>query len=231
MPGSRKVTIGSFPCRLPTVHHPVAVALDLPGMDASAARVEAELGAHAGADRDKCRGYFPTLEGVPGIDSDLPACHAFSSRFPLIRHGGAAYRFNFVRLSLKRQSVDPAYHLDSDRATALSGDVTTLKRRRVLRLMLNLSSLSERTLRYLDVDPDGVDLVTEGSYVRVADPCTLSTRALTAAIPARCGSRVAGLVFAANLVLHSGVDNAHGHFVAAYGIDEPDDTTSIGCPA
>jgi hypothetical protein len=33
-------------------------------------------------------------------------------------------------------------------------------------------------------------------------------------------------VFAANLVLHSGVDDVTGHFVAAYGIDEIDHNTS-----
>jgi hypothetical protein len=149
----------------------------------------------------------------------------------MIRHGGTEYGFNFLRLSLKQQSVDPAYHLDSDAATALSGDITTLTQRRVVRLMLNLRSRSDRALHYLDVDPWCVDLVAEGSYVRGADPRTLSTRALRAVIPARRGSYVAGLLFAANLVLHSGVDNTDGHFVAAYGIDAMDDTGFLGRPA
>jgi hypothetical protein len=225
------VTIGPFPCRLSAIHHPVPVALDLPRVDENAATVELELGAHAALDRDKCWGYFPALKGWSGIDSELSACRAFASCLPLIRHNGDEYRFNFLRLSLKQQSIDPAYHLDSDAATALSGDVTTLKQRRVVRLMLNLSSRIERTLHYLDVDPYCVDLAVEGSYVRAADPRKLSTRALTTVVPARRGSHVAGLLFAANLVLHSGVDNANGHFVAAYGIDALDDTASLGWPA
>jgi hypothetical protein len=205
----------------------VAVVLDLPQVSAYAAALESELGAHAASDPDKCCGYFPALHGVPGIHSDLPACRAFATRLPLIRHGGAGYRFNFLRLSLMRQSADPAYHLDSDAATALSGDLATLEQRRVMRLLLNLSSRRERTLHYLDVDPWCVELTADGSYVRAAHPRELSTRALTAVVQARCGSRVAGLVFAANLVLHSGVDNADGHFVAAYGFDTKDDAVSL----
>lgn len=211
--------------------HPVAVALDLPRLAENAASVAVELGARAAGDRDRCCGYFPALEGVAGIDHDLPACRAFATCLPLISHGGVEYRFNFLRLSLQQQSADPAYHLDSDAATALSGDLTTLSRRRVVRLILNLSSLNQRTLHYLDVDPGGVDLVAEGSYVRVADPRRYSRRALTAVIPARRRSRVAGLLFAANQVLHSGVDNADGHFVAAYGIDAVDEAASGSRPA
>jgi hypothetical protein len=86
-------------------------------------------------------------------------------------------------------------------------------------LLLNLSSQTERTLHFLDVDPHCVDLISDGSYVRVADPHGFRERALTVGIPARSGSCVAGLMFAANLVLHSGVDDASGHLVAAYGID------------
>ena len=70
---------------------------------------------------------LPALEGVHGIDCDLPACRAFAMSLPVIDHGGVEYRFNFLRLSSKQQSADPAYHLDSDAATALSGDVTTLR--------------------------------------------------------------------------------------------------------
>ena len=146
-------------------------------------------------------------------------------------HAGTAYRFNFLRLSLKQQSIEPAYHLDSDAATALTGDVATLKQRRVERLILNLSWRVERTLHYLDVDPYCVDLVAEGSYVRAADPRMLSSRTLTAVIPVRRHSQVAGLLFAANLVLHSGVDNADGHFVAAYGIDTREESAPVKRPA
>ena len=219
------------PSRLSALHHPVAVALDLPGLTGTMAEVETELGARAALDENRCCGYFPGLKGVPGINSDLPACRAFEHRLPSIVHCGVEYRFNFLRLSLIQQSVDPAFHLDSDAATALSGDVTTLRQRRVARLLLNLSLLRERVLHFLDVDPCCVDLISDGSYVRAADPRRLMERSLTVVIPARRGSRVGGLLFAANGVLHSGVDGAGGHFVAAYGIDEMDLTDSSDCPA
>jgi hypothetical protein len=215
--------------RLAAIHHPVAVEIHVPGLAESTAGAELELVARAALDRDRCCGYFPVLEGVHGIDCDLPACRAFARGLPIISHGGRNFRFNFLRLSLKQQSVDPAYHLDSDAATALSGDLTTITRRRVERLLLNLSSRHERTLHYLDVDSRCVEMVTDGSYVRAADPRRLADHALTANIPPRHGSHVAGLLFAANLVLHSGVDDVSGHFIGAYGIDEIDHDTSPDC--
>jgi len=209
--------------RLAARHLPISVAFDIPRLAERAARVELELGAHAAVDRDRCRGYFPALRGVRRIDGDLPACRAFATSFPFIRHAGVEHRFNFLRLSLTPQSADPAYHLDSDTATALTGDVTTLRHRRVARLLVNLSSQCVRTLHYLDVDPSHVDLIADGSYIRAADPRGLAEYALMAAIPPRRGCHVSGLVFTANLVLHSGRDDAGGHFVAAHGIDAMDD--------
>ena len=211
---------------LAAIHRPVAVEIHVPGLAESATDAELELGARAAVDRDGCCGYFPAFDGVEGIDCDLPVCRAFALSLPVIDYGGREYRFNFLRLSLKQQSVDPAYHLDSDAATALSGDVTTLRQRRVERLLLNLSARGGRTLHYLDVDSSCVELVADGSYICAADPGRLADQALTATIPPRSGSYVAGLLFAANLVLHSGVDDLSGHFVAAYGIDEIDYTAS-----
>jgi hypothetical protein len=207
---------------LAAIHRPVAVELYLPGLADSSADVELELGARAALDRDGCCGYFPALEGVDGMDCDLPACRAFAVGLPVIAYDGAEYRFNFLRLSLRQQSVDPAYHLDSDAATALSGDIRTLRQRRVSRLLLNLSTRAARTFHYLDVDSSSVELVADGSYVCAAEPQGLADQAVTATIPPRGGSYVAGLLFAANWVLHSGVNDASGHFVAAYGIDAID---------
>ncbi len=221
----------SIPSRLAATHHPVTIALNLPGLTQSLAEVETELRARAALDQNGCCGYFPALTGEPEINSDLPACRAFEARWPSMRHGGAEYRFNFVRLSLTQQSVDPAFHLDSDAATALGGDVRTLRDRRVVRLLLNLSSQSERALHFIDVEPHCVELVSDGSYVRAADPRGLMERAFTMLIPARSGACVTGVLFAANLVLHSGVDDIDGHFVAAYGIDEVARTGSSDCPA
>lgn len=107
---------------------------------------------------------------MSGIRADLPACGVFAAVLPNISHDGMTYRFNFLRLSLIRQSADPAFHLDSDAATALTGDVGSLNEREVLRLLLNLSRQEERALHYLDVDPGTINLVTEGSYVRAQDP-------------------------------------------------------------
>jgi hypothetical protein len=161
---------------------------------------------------------------VPGIIGDLPACEAFATRLPQITYGGAAYRFNFLRLSLVQQSADAASHLDSDADTAITGDVATLRQRRILRLLINLSTTVERSLHYLDVDPWSVELAAEGSYLCAAQPAALHRYACVTTVPRLRGSRVHAVAFASNLVLHSGVDDERGHFVAAYGT-EPDAET------
>ena len=212
------------PPSLSATHLPVAVTLDLPELIESIMAVETELGARAVLDQNRCRGYFPALEGVRGIDSDLPACREFRDRVPSLEVCGNDYQFNFIRLSSVQQSVEPAFHLDSDAATALSGDVATLRQRRVARLLLNLSSQSGRALHFLDVDPFCVDLASDGSYVRAADPLGLLERARRVVIPARRGSCVGGLLFVASSMLHSGVDDVGGHFVTAYGIDAVDNS-------
>jgi hypothetical protein len=118
-----------------------------------------------------------------------------------------------------QQTAHASYHLDSDAATALTGDVATINHREIRRLLLNLSTRSDRSLHYLNLDPDSVELAVDGSYVRVADPETLRRYSLIATIPRRDGFTVHGLVSASNQVLHSGVDDEHGHFIAAYGIE------------
>jgi hypothetical protein len=197
--------------------HPVGFVMAIPRLAEMAGAAERELRMYARVDRDRCCGYFPALAGFDGIVSELPACIAFARWFPRVNYAGAAYRFSFVRLSLVQQSVDPAFHLDSDADTALTGDVADLAERQVLRLLMNLSTRSDRTLHYLDVDPRSVSLEVEGSYVRAANPARLLRYARIATIPRRCGSTVHGVAFTSNLVLHSGVDDARGHFVAAYG--------------
>lgn len=158
----------------------------------------------------------------PGSKESSASCQRASpslAGFPASSYAGGAYHFSFVRLSLVQQSVDPAFHLDSDADTALTGDVTGLAEREDLRLLINLSTRSDRALHYLDVDPWSVPLEVQGSYVRAANPTDLDRHACTAMVPRRRGSTVHGVAFTSNCVLHSGVDDADGHFVAAYGTE------------
>ncbi len=204
--------------RLPAEFRPAPVTVELP-TTGHADDAESELALYARADEHRCWGYFPSLTGRPGIHTDLPACQAFARTLPEIAVAGARYQFNFIRLSLGCQSQRPAYHLDSDAATALTGDPATLDRRLVGRILLNLSASTERGLYYLDLDAWAVTLTREGSYVRVADQSLERRHAVRAVIPPRSGKIVCGISLVANHVLHSGVDGPLGHFVAAYGYD------------
>lgn len=204
--------------RLLATQRPAPVTVDLPGAR-QAEDAERELARHARADGHRCWGYFPSLTGRPGIRADLPACRDFASALPQITVGGRSYRFNFLRLSLRCQSADPAYHLDTDAATALTGDPATLGRRLVGRLLLNLSTTLERSLYYLDLDASEAAVVWEGAYARAAEQMLGAGRAVRAVIPPRTSTIAHGITFVANQVLHSGVDGPCGHFVAAYGYD------------
>jgi hypothetical protein len=204
--------------RLPAALRPAPVTVCLPTtgqVDAA----ERELRRHARADDQRCWGYFPSLTGQPGIHTNLPACGDFAAALPEVTAAGATYQFNFLRLSLRCQSPEPAYHLDSDAATALTGDPATLGRRLVGRILLNLSTTEERTLHYLDLDISAAALTRQGSYVRAADQTEAARFAVRATIPPRSGRITHGIAFVANQVLHSGVDGPRGHFVAAYGYD------------
>lgn len=207
---------------LKTRFHPEPVEVNLEASRDLVAAAEVELRLAAMEDRDQCCGHFPALAGMSGIRTELPACRLFAEALPAVAHAGMTYRFSFLRLSLVRQSADPAFHLDSDAATALTGDVGSLQERKILRLLLNLSSQEERALHYLDVDPRTTHLVAEGSYVCAKDPERLVTRARVAVIPPRIGTTVHGLAFVSNQVLHSGLDGEHGHFIAAYGVETVD---------
>jgi hypothetical protein len=154
---------------LETGLRPTPVELELELISDVITAAEAELRLGAISDRDRCCGYFPALTEMSGIRTELPACRSFADALPEISHAGMSFGFNFLRISLIRQSADPAFHLDSDAATALTGDVRDLSERVVLRLLLNLSSQDERMLHYLDADPRTTDLVAEGSYVCAAE--------------------------------------------------------------
>jgi hypothetical protein len=205
--------------RLPAALRPGPVTVELPAAR-HAEEAERELARHALADAHRCWGYFPSLTGRAGIHTDLPACRELASALPQVTAAGTSYRFNFLRLSLTCQSTQPAYHLDSDAATALTGDPATLRRRLVGRLLLNLSTTHERSLYYLDLDASAVAVTWEGSYARAADQTLAARHAVRVAIPPRSGTIAHGISFLANHLLHSGVDGPHGHFVAAYGYDD-----------
>jgi hypothetical protein len=207
--------------RLPAHLRPAPVTVEVPA-PSEIDEAERELARHASADSQRCWGYFPSLTGRPGIQTNLPACQQLARTLPEITVAGTRYQFNFLRLSLRCQSTQPAYHLDTDAATALTGDPATLGQRLVGRILLNFSTTQNRHLYYLDLHVATAALTSEGSYVRITDQVLAERRSVRATIRPRSGRIAHGISFAANHVLHSGVDGPSGHFIAAYGYDRAD---------
>lgn len=182
--------------------------------------VQSELTAKCQADDNKCFGYFPGMSGAVGIESNLPASEAFAKALPALSVDGKDLRFNFVRMSLIKQANDSPYHLDSDAKTALTGDTATVGERLVWRFLLNLSDAHPRTLGYLHIDPFSVKLATKGGYIHCTSDQYTEDAVQRVVIPPRNGLAVSGVLFCASRVLHTGQDDAFGHFVSGYGCEE-----------
>jgi hypothetical protein len=179
-----------------------------------------ELKDKAEKDRNGCFGYFPAMLGAIGIDHNLPACRTMSESMPIVEIDNRPLRFNFIRLSLIRQHQSSSFHLDTDASTALTGSIQTMRSRLVSRLLLNLSSAYTRSLSFVNVDPEALHLSSEQGYF-YSDAQFSEESVETATIPPREKNCLHGLLLASNKVLHSGKDDEHGHFVMAFGREDP----------
>lgn len=205
---------------LSSTFQPTEITLNFPGDEIFIVTAEEELYAKARADANGCYGYFPAMGGSGNIDTDLPLSRAYAEAVPTLVVDDRTLSFNFIRLSLIQQRGDSPFHLDSDAATALTGNVSTISDRLVWRLLLNLSSKHSRTLSYLDVNPASVDLTNNGGYIHLENQELAAETAKNAVIPPRKGKKVHGVLFCASRVLHTGRDDEFGHFVAGYGREE-----------
>lgn len=206
---------------LPTQFTPLEVTVTLPASETSIADAEAELRIKAETDTNHCYGYFPAMKGTDSINTDLPKSQAFAENVPTLEVEGKRLTFNFIRLSLIQQKSDSPFHLDSDAATALTGDTATISKRLVWRLLLNLNDKHARTLSYLDVDTSSMRLTNSDGYIHCEDEQAAETEK-SIAIPPRNGQEVHGVLFCASRVLHTGKDDEFGHFVLGYGCEEAD---------
>lgn len=204
--------------RLSQKFQPKLVSVKL--SDTLFAAVREELTRKALVDAQRCFGYFPALKGSKGIDTNLPQCKNFSLDNPEIKLEGKKLEFNFLRLSLIKQEGNAPFHLDTDSATALTGNIGTISDRLVWRLLLNLSGETPRTLGYLDCEALAAPLVAEGGYLHCPDKALTKERLRSINIAPRSKGTIHGVLFCASRVLHSGRDDEHGHFVAGYGCEE-----------
>jgi len=193
----------------------VSVRLEDYSVDAAAL----ELKTMAEPDDNKCCGYFPAMH-ADGINMDLPASKAFAETYPEFEVDGMPVGFSFLRMSLKKQEAKASFHLDTDAATALTGEPDTVTQRRVVRLLLNFSILHHRTLAFLDVDPTSLPPSFNQNYVYCPPEAVPQDSVRTIAIPPRAGRLVQGVLFYSSRVYHTGQDDEHGHFVGAYGRED-----------
>lgn len=198
---------------------PQVICLDLPVETKLIEAAEFELTAGAIEDVNDCRGFFPSLAGLEGMVDNLPCSELFATKLGHISLAGRNFNFNFLRLSTTKQESFAPYHIDSDTATALTGDVETLHRRLNWRLLLNLSCKVDREFAYLDQKIIQDEIAWQSGYLAYdRKPDASSERTLR--LRSREGTATEAVLFCANKVLHRGNDGKKGHFVAAYGFEE-----------
>lgn len=206
--------------KLSSDFQPKIVTINLPFKSSLIQKTEGELGLHAQRDDDKCYGYFPGMGDRRGIDANLPVSQSFADGAQYLTVDGKKLNFNFLRLSLIDQPSISPFHLDSDSATALTGDVATMSQRLVWRLLINLSPVRSRTVIYLDLDPSSVELINDRGYISYPSKSITDDMIKKVELSPRSGSEVSAVLFCASRVLHAGKDINGGHFVAGYGVDE-----------
>ncbi|HUS25928.1 MAG TPA: hypothetical protein VMY99_01095 [Nevskiaceae bacterium] len=205
---------------LPSVFQPLAVTIQLPCSQTVIADAQEELRTKAKQDDYKCFGYFPGMSAKgTSLDFDLPKCKLFAQRVPELTVNDRVCSFGFLRMSLIQQPGISPYHVDSDASAALTGDMATLSKKRIWRLLFNLSDTYARTLSYLDVDPSTVKLDIKNGYIHYPNQTVTKKAIHEIVIPPRQGTRVEAVLFCASRVLHAGKDDEHGHYVAGYGCE------------
>ncbi len=182
---------------------------------------EIELGGRARFTPEKCYGHFPHTTDMFGIATDLPASKQLVDARPDLMVNGKLLPFNFLRLSLIKQLAQAPFHLDSDAETGLTGEVETVLDRTVWRALLNLSRTHPRKLTYLNVDPITLPLEKVGGYVQCSKKEVNQRAIRSLSIPHRRGTQTFGAILCVSQVLHRGVDDEWGHFIASYGAEEP----------
>lgn len=195
---------------------PKLISLNLTDEEAALlGNVEQELHTCAQKDAHKCWGYFPALAEK---NLGLVESKRFHQIRPELYVEGKKLELNFIRISLIQQTGSSPYHMDSDSKTALTGDTSTIGSRLVWRLLVNLSSKHIRTLGYLDINTETVELTAEGGYIHYVGQTKQHEKSII--IPPRVKGKVSGVLFCASRVLHTGKDDQHGHFVAGFGCEE-----------
>jgi hypothetical protein len=186
--------------------------------------------------------YFPDTDLLSGVTdelefnalSDIDACSVYSSyanggsnrglvlsekfarqNSALPMNGLEDFSFGFLQLSLFPQKSMHGLYVESN---SVSGIGEQTLHSRSWRAILNLGHYA-RKMTYSVQPLSQLELVDVGGLRTCDDYNTKLVRSLI--LPPRNSGRVFGLTFCASEVLHGGLDDENGHFIASYGLEEP----------
>lgn len=188
-------------------------------------RTDAILGAgsellhHARSQKMTSWGFYPEIT-LPG---SLPRNERLRKLWPLIQVGQRQLLFSFTRVALKPQTNQTSYHVDAGTNSGFAEDTdstgVSLPDSEAWRVILNFHEAFDRTIKYLDVPVDHLELVNADGYIHPIDAESIDSRHHKEIIvPKRKGATIFGAVICVSKVAHSGRDAAgEGLFIAAFG--------------
>jgi hypothetical protein len=189
---------------------------------------------------DPLWGYFPQHPDQEFVNrSPLRHCQALDVylREKVLRTNGIFRDLDlaFIRLCLRdiRGKEHGGFHTDIDSGSAFIGDAKNDGSRNICKLLINLHPTEPRELQYLS---NGLNALAQmgvvyrrDSYLGVpAHKLPKEASICSAVVRPREKHVLHALAFWADLVPHTGVDHAHGHFLAGYGGYRPAGSHLIG---
>lgn len=188
-------------------------------LDRAITRAQDELSERTTRDGDRYSGYYPGGSGY-GVESGLPRAKKMITAMPTIEVGKRTLDFNFLHLSLGAQLRREPWHLDSDPSSVHPTNLEAGQTAVMWRALLNLGTINDHVVEYLDVEPNSVGLTAQDGYACFPDATYDQDYARRITLPAREGLLVCGVLFAASQILHRDNSSDDSHFVASYGLEE-----------
>lgn len=102
----------------------------------------------------------------------------------------------------------------------MTGDATTIGKRIVWRLLVNMSAENPRKISYIDANPMTLPLESHDGYINCPSELINTQDIRYIDLKPRIRRIAQGALFCSSRLLHTGQDDENGHFIAAFGFEE-----------
>lgn len=174
---------------------------------------ENELAKMAARQAQGSWGYFP--HDIPDVHG-LTASVAFVNANSHLTIADRNLPFSWLRVAVQKQTALQPLHLDGDPGAGFTRTIDPS--RRIWRAVMNLSTQHERVFGFSLTDPWSRSMKLDHGYFYLEDEDPEMVQKVV--IPPREGRLAHGLLVCVSQLLHTGIDDEHGHFLVSYAADE-----------